>query len=103
MKPVGYTVVACSIFDLQRHPKNRHLLLHVNYLTILSSETSQGLKLGSSDRYWFNVVVLGIMFNFYRDAILDSFKTFAAAKAQKLKFGTNIRWCCKSLQRQLKL
>jgi hypothetical protein len=60
--------------------------------------------LGSNDRYCLSVVVLGIIFNFYKDTILDSFKNvWPPLKHKNLKFDTSIRRCCKSLQHQLML
>jgi hypothetical protein len=44
-------------------------------------------KLGSNDRYWFSVVVPGLIFNFLRDIILDSVKNvLPPGKLKKFNF-----------------
>jgi hypothetical protein len=71
-------------------------------LKVLSSENKQGSKLDSNDRHCFSVVVLDIIFNFFRETILDSLKNvLLPLKPKKLKFDTRIRRCCKSLQHQI--
>ncbi len=71
-------------------------------LKVLSSKNKQGSKLDSNDKHCFSVVVLDIIFNFFKDTILDSLKNFVPPlKPKKLKFDTRIRRCCKSLQHQI--
>ncbi len=59
-------------------------------------KTNRGSKIGSNDRFWFSVVVLGIIFKFSRDVILEP-----PVKPDILKSSANNRRCCKSFQHQL--
>ncbi len=74
-------------------------LLSVHFiLKVLSSEIERGRKLGSSDRYWFSIMVLAIiLFVYFKDIILDSTKNvLPLVQPEKLKFFTNTKSCCKS-------
>jgi hypothetical protein len=61
-----------------------------------------GVETKINYRYCFSFVVLGIIFHFQRDAILDSFKkVLPSLQHKKFKFYTSLNICCKFLQHQL--
>jgi hypothetical protein len=56
---------------------------YLRFIKVLSCENVQGSKLFSDDRYCFCIVVLGSIFHFEKDTILDSFKNILPPLQQK--------------------
>ncbi len=59
------------------------MLIGIMYFKVLSSENLRGSKLGSNERFWFTNVVLGIIFTFYWDTMLDFAKNMVPSVQHK--------------------